>query len=308
MKCGTLPRDKRCWLGENLRMPSAGGRYGCAAKAARPMQAVRQPPADVLLFSANCASNPAPLSPIRAAKCRAEALSDRANAFSLPVPPPGIRHTIAASQFVPVSDCIAINYVFNDKTRPDGMVPANECFTMKKNPLDEIAWFCLKSQPKREHIAAAHLRQMPEVEAFSPRLRFQRPTTRGARWFEESMFPGYLFARFQFLDRYTEVRSASGVSRIVAFGGQYATIDDSVIEMLRAKTGDSGVTVVNSEIKAGDTVRIVGGSLGGLDAVVTQVLSGRERVRLLLNFLGREVHAEVNTNAVLPAKRHPLLA
>jgi transcriptional antiterminator RfaH len=59
-------------------------------------------------------------------------------------------------------------------------------------------WFCLRSQVKREHLAAACLRQYPEVEAFCPRVRFRKRTTRGPVWFVESMFPGYLFARFDY--------------------------------------------------------------------------------------------------------------
>ncbi|MGB8170939.1 MAG: transcription termination/antitermination NusG family protein [Chthoniobacteraceae bacterium] len=177
---------------------------------------------------------------------------------------------------------------------------------LNEPPPDEISWFCLQSQPKREHIAAAHLRQFPQIEVFSPRLRFKRPTTRGVRWFEESMFPGYLFARFQFETRYKEIRSAMGISRILQFGGSFAKIDDAVIESLRLQAGNDEVAVIHTGVKEGDTVKIVSGSLGGLEAVVTQVLSGKERVRLLLTFLGREVRAEVSTSAILGDKRHPL--
>ncbi len=171
---------------------------------------------------------------------------------------------------------------------------------------EQVAWFCLKSQPKHEHIAAAHLRKMAEVEVFSPRLRFQRATTRGARWFVESMFPGYLFARFNFEERYREVRSAMGVSMILQFGNQYATLSPSVIDSLRQRTNAEQVAVIESTIKEGDTVTIVEGALRGLEAVVMQFLSGRERVRLLLDFLGREIHAEVRVPDVLPVRRHPL--
>ncbi len=177
---------------------------------------------------------------------------------------------------------------------------------MQESPLDQLSWYCLQSQPKREHIAAVHLRQVAQVEVYSPRLRFKRPTTRGPRWFEESMFPGYLFARFHFTERHKEIRSAMGISRILQFGGNYAHISDAAIDFLRLQTGENEVAVINSDLKAGDTVTIVSGSLCGLEAVVRQVLSGRERVRLLVEFLGREIHAEVDSNAILPAKRHPL--
>jgi transcriptional antiterminator RfaH len=179
---------------------------------------------------------------------------------------------------------------------------------MTPDDAEKVRWFCLKSQPKHEHIAAAHLRQMTGVEVFCPRLRFKRPTVRGPKWFEEAMFPGYLFSRFHFAARHKEVRYAMGISNIVRFGEHYAAIDDSVIASLRETTNGEQIAVIESDIKVGDNVKIVEGTLRGLEAVVTNILSGRERVRVLLNFLGREIQAELQRPAVLPAKRHPLAA
>ena len=172
----------------------------------------------------------------------------------------------------------------------------------------ESHWFCLKSQPKHEHIAAAHLRLMDGVEVFAPRLRFQKAGLQGARWCEEAMFPGYLFARFPFAERHREVRYAAGVSCILQFGNHYARIEDSVVEGLKAHTGLKEVAVIQSDVEEGSPVKIVEGALRGLEAVVTQVLSGRERIRVLVNFFGREISAEVSRPAVLPPRRHVLAA
>jgi transcriptional antiterminator RfaH len=96
------------------------------------------------------------------------------------------------------------------------------------------------------------------------------------------------------------------VSSILKFGQFYAKIDPLVIDALRQRTNAEQVVVIESTLKPGDVVTIVEGSLRGLNAVVTQILSGRERVRVLLDFLGRQIHAEMGKPAVLPAKRHPL--
>ena len=58
-------------------------------------------------------------------------------------------------------------------------------------PVPSLAWFCLRAQPKHEHIAAQHLKKLPGVEVFCPRVRFQRATRRGKVWFTEAMFPNY---------------------------------------------------------------------------------------------------------------------
>jgi transcription antitermination factor NusG len=122
------------------------------------------------------------------------------------------------------------------------------------------------------------------------------------------MFPGYLFARFCFCDRHKEVRYAMGISGILQYGPDYGRLDDAIIEGLRSVTDAKHLAVIESEVKEGVSVKIVEGALLGLEAVVTQVLTGSERVRILVNFLGREMHAEVKKPAILPAKRHPLAA
>src|SRR5712671_2857742 len=82
----------------------------------------------------------------------------------------------------------------------------------------DTKWYCLRSQPKHEHIAAAHLRQFEGIEVFCPRVRIQRSTRRGLVWFTEALFPNYLFARFEMPAWCARVRSCPGVSGLVHFG------------------------------------------------------------------------------------------
>jgi transcriptional antiterminator RfaH len=173
---------------------------------------------------------------------------------------------------------------------------------------DDVRWYCLKTQPKHEELVAARLRKMPDVEIYGPRLRLQRSTTRGVRWFVEAMFPGYVFARFPFALRHKEIRATNGVSGIVHFGAHYAVIPDSVVEELRRHTGSGQLAEVRADLTEGSTVKIAEGPFSGLSALVTQVLPGRERIRILLEFLGQEVPAEVKKSAVLPEQQHPLRA
>ena len=115
----------------------------------------------------------------------------------------------------------------------------------------------------------------------------------------EAMFPGYFFARFCLGEMLPQVRSAHGVSSIVRFGEWYPAIEDNVIEQLRDKTGGDAVTELLPEFSPGDSVRLTEGPLAGLEAVITQVLPGKERGRLLLDFLGRETVTEARTNQVI---------
>src|SRR6267378_4461135 len=152
---------------------------------------------------------------------------------------------------------------------------------------EERFWFCVKAQPKREHLAAEGLRKQFGITCFAPRLRSRKLTTRGAVWFVEAMFPGYFFAQFDYVTQRRAVENAPGVRGLVQFGDRLATIDP--------------------EIKVGQEVQIAHGPLQGLEALVTQLLPASERVRVLLEFLGRSVQMEVSKTTLIQ-RRFPAIS
>ena len=161
------------------------------------------------------------------------------------------------------------------------------------------AWYCIRAQPKHEHIVAGHLKNEPRIEVYLPRIRFKRSTRRGAVWFTEALFPNYLFARFDLAESLRRLRHLSGVRGVVHFGDQWPTIPDGVIAKLRATVGADHVHVIHEELQPGETVEISGGVFHGLTAVVTRIMPGRERVAVLLEFLGRQTTVELANSAVV---------
>jgi len=162
-----------------------------------------------------------------------------------------------------------------------------------------VAWFCLRSQQKHEKIAAGRLAQMEEVEVFNPRIRFARPTKQGPVWVTESLFPNYLFARFDWRKSLARVHYAPGVKQIVHFGDRWPTVPDEVIEELQASLGPEDLRVVSEELHPGDTVTISGGLFHGLKTVVTQVMPGHQRVAVLMDFLGQQTPVEISVNSLV---------
>jgi transcriptional antiterminator RfaH len=166
-----------------------------------------------------------------------------------------------------------------------------------------LGWYCLRAHRKQEHVAAAHVRLLEDVGVFCPRIRFRRPTKGGYIWVTEALFPGYFFAHFSLRDMLPLVRSAHGVISVVRFGEWYPEVAESIIEDLRVETEDRIIGESVSPLAPGDRVRLVGGALAGLEAVVTHVLPGNERVRLLLDFLGRETVAEARAEHIVPGEK-----
>jgi transcriptional antiterminator RfaH len=154
-------------------------------------------------------------------------------------------------------------------------------------------WFCLRSQPKHEHIAAAHLKKMNGVEVFLPRIRYRRSRRRGLVWVTEALFPNYLFVRFDWHHDLRQVQSARGVRGVVHFGARWPVIDPAVIEDLKQAMGAEGLHVISDTLQPGDAVEIAEGAMRGLRAVVSRVIPSRARVAVLMEFLGQQTSIEV---------------
>ena len=161
-------------------------------------------------------------------------------------------------------------------------------------------WFCLRAQPKREHIAAACLRHIPDLEVFCPRVRFRKHTNRGPVWFVEPMFPGYLFARFDYAIYHRRVRQGPGIRGFVQFGDRLGLLPDELIRELKARMGDDELVEIDQGLEPGQNVQITQGPLQGLEALVTRLIAARDRVEILIEWMSRSLYAEASANDIIP--------
>jgi transcriptional antiterminator RfaH len=141
---------------------------------------------------------------------------------------------------------------------------------------------------------------MSEVEVFCPRVRFRKPTNRGPVWFIESMFPGYLFARFDYMAFNRRIRQRPGISGFVQFGERLALLPDRLVSEIKTRTGEAEIIEVNQTLKPGQNVEITRGPFQGLQGLVTRVITARERVEILIEWMGRTLHAEGSVADLVP--------
>ena len=158
-------------------------------------------------------------------------------------------------------------------------------------------WRCLRTKTKSEHLAAQHLRAAG-FEAFSPRVRHQKPTIRGRVWFVEALFPGYLFSLFPAASL-RHVSSLPYVAGLLEFCEDFGRVPDEVISGLRAQFSDAETVTVPCAFAEGETVAVGDGPLRGAEGVITKLLPGKDRARILLEFLGRQQEMEVSLLALL---------
>ncbi len=166
----------------------------------------------------------------------------------------------------------------------------------------ESGWFCVRSRPKGEHIAARNLRQFANLdEVFCPRIRYEKATRRGRVWFVEALFPGYFFARFDLARDLRAVQATHGVTGVLHFADFYPEIHASYIEELRGEfpEADDAIRVIRPEISPGDEIVVTDGAMRGLKTIVTRLVGGGNRVAVLLEWLGQEREAEVSLRSVM---------
>ncbi len=149
-----------------------------------------------------------------------------------------------------------------------------------------LHWYALHVKPNAEYRVNELLGQR-EVETFLPTLPSLHPR-RGRTTIP--LFASYLFARLDFeVVGYAAVAWMPGIRGVVSVEHHPATIEDVVIEELRALVAElwaKGGLPTHSFLP-GDRVRIREGPLQGLMGIFEGPTTPTERVHILLNFLGR---------------------
>jgi transcriptional antiterminator RfaH len=154
-------------------------------------------------------------------------------------------------------------------------------------------WYCARTKPKHEHIAAASVVTRLGLEVVCPRLRVERPTRRGIVRLMEPLFPGYLFVRCVLEDKLDDLRHTNGVSSVVHFGGRVARVPDEVVAELQSHFLAEEPVVMEDSLKPGSAVVVASGAFEGMQASVLRTLPARRRVQILLEILGRPTMVEV---------------
>lgn len=164
-------------------------------------------------------------------------------------------------------------------------------------------WYCARTKPKHEHIAAAGLTRNLGLEVFHPRLRMERGTRRGVVRVIEPLFPCYIFVRCLSGDQIEEIRHSQGISTLVHFGRRLATVPEPVIEELRQSFELDEPRFVSDGLCAGVEVAVADGPFLGSSGVVVRAMPSAQRVQILLDFLGRTTLAEVDRKSVVVENR-----
>ena len=163
-------------------------------------------------------------------------------------------------------------------------------------------WYVARSKPMAEYITRDRL-EMDGFDVFLPCIRSRHPR-RGHE--DQPLFPGYIFVYCD-LDpsRWTLLRRLPHPVSLVTFGGIAPAVPNEVIEELAQRVQSiNGGGGAWTSFRHGDRVRVSSGPFETLAQVAYETNSPRQRVRVLMEFMGRMVSAEVPWWEVTPVLGH----
>lgn len=161
-------------------------------------------------------------------------------------------------------------------------------------------WFVARVQTNRESSAQFNLRRLG-FRSFAPRVRRTVRHARKMRNVLAPLFPGYIFVILDLSrDRWRSVNSTFGVASLIMGAEQPTPVPQGIVETLAASTESSGTVRLDSDLEIGAKVRILSGPFAESMCQLVH-LDDRGRVRVLLEFMGAEVSANLNRSCIAPA-------
>jgi len=176
---------------------------------------------------------------------------------------------------------------------PGKEAPVRDC---EKQGSDR-AWYVVYTRPRQEPLARDNLERQGYI-TYLPLIRQARRRSGRRVYLVEALFPRYLFIHLNTCtDNWAPIRSTIGVSTLVHFGFRPATLSDELVSVLRVRENAQGLHERASEYRPGNRIRIEEGPMLGCEGIFLAT-SGRERVVVLLEIMGKEARVQVSGAAI----------
>ena len=131
-------------------------------------------------------------------------------------------------------------------------------------------WYALAVKPQHEFQVFAGLGRIDEVEGFLPSYKDKRIWSDRTKMVDAALFPGYVFARFQYPEERVRVLRVTGVRSIVGLGHAACAVPEEEINGIRM-VANSGFRVRPWPfLRTGQRVRVEHGPLRGVEGIIVE--------------------------------------
>lgn len=152
-----------------------------------------------------------------------------------------------------------------------------------------MSWHLVYTKPRSEQCALDNLLRQG-YECYLPMMTLEKVRRGLVKVVQEPLFPRYLFIR---LDKglmarsWAPVRSTTGVSNMVVFGLEAATVDDAIVEAIQTQE-QARQHAVQPAFDTGERLLICNGPFAGVEGLF-QMSDGDSRVIVLIQMLNKPV-------------------
>jgi len=150
-----------------------------------------------------------------------------------------------------------------------------------------VSWYVMRSKPQKEEFLYRQLLARG-VDAFLPSLLAKPVDSRSRR--NRPYFPGYLFVRMNLREQgFSTFQWMPGSLGLVSFGGEPASVLPGLIESIHRHVEHANENFGKQPVfTAGDLVVMQEGIFDGYQAIFDTHLPGKDRVRVLLQYLQKQ--------------------
>jgi transcriptional antiterminator RfaH len=162
-------------------------------------------------------------------------------------------------------------------------------------------WYVVHTQPNSESRALNHLERQG-FTTYLPRYRKRRRHARRVETVVAPLFPRYLFVAVDMaVQRWRSIYSTVGVSRLIGAGDEPTPIADDLIADLKQREADGIIQLQQRpQYRPGERLRVLDGAFVECHGLFDGMTDG-ERVRILLDLLGRKVRVLLDIDSVAAA-------
>ena len=158
-------------------------------------------------------------------------------------------------------------------------------------------WYALRVRSRHENTVASHL-VARGYKSFLPLYKSNRRWSDRFKEIEVPLFPGYVFCRFNPLNR-LPILTVPGIVHVVGFGRNPVAIDEGEIAAIQAVVESGLPRQPWPFLEIGQSMRIERGPLCGLEGILLS-FRGHQRLVLSVSLLQRSVAVQIDQGWVQP--------
>tara|TARA_B100000963_G_C22445253_1_gene588523 strand:+ start:64 stop:540 length:477 start_codon:yes stop_codon:yes gene_type:complete len=125
--------------------------------------------------------------------------------------------------------------------------------------------------------------QNQEIEYYHPKIKTKKYNLTPK---EEPLFPGYIFI-YSIIENYSKIKYTRGISKVIRFDNNIATLDDDEIIELKKIESDSYSQPIVQQIYVGQEATMSEGPLKGSFITIAS-LPNKDRVNIFIHILGKK--------------------